>query len=124
MNIFKSSKRDSFMKETWTWRLVNVLPRKYISLAVTKLGCFVFPLSHDSIDSGQNILYRRRISMPSQTRDTPYNGLYGKAPPKNWDLVLVKFHSLKSMKGEGSVSFRSVKDPRKLSGYSKSVLFS
>ena len=109
------------MKETWTWRLVNVLPRKYISLAVTKLGCFVFPLSHDSIDSSQYILYRRRISMPSQTRDTPYNGLYGKAPPKNWDLVLVKVHSLKS---EGSVSFRSVKDPRKLSGYSKSVLFS
>ena len=102
---------------------MNVLPWKYISLAVTKLGCFVFPLSHDSNDSGQYILYRRRISMPSQTRDTPYNGLYGKAPPKKWYLVLVKFHSLKSMKGYESVSFWSVKDPRKLSGYSKSVLF-
>ena len=75
---------------------MNVLPRKYITSAVTKLECFVFPLSHDS---GQYILHRRRISLPSQTRDTPYNGLYRKAPPKDWDLVLVKFHSLKSMKG-------------------------
>ena len=47
----------------------------------------------------------------------------GKLLPKSGNLVLVKFHSLKSMKGYGSVSFLSVKDPRKLSGYSKSVLF-
>ena len=43
---------------------------------------------------------------PSGNRGTPYNGLYGEAAPTQTGYF---FHGLKYLKGQGNLSFQSVK---------------
>ena len=60
---------------------------------------------------------KRRFPYQFYPRSTPYNGLYGAAPPVrgtfSWFRHMKEhgFHSLKYMKGAGNLSFRSVKGP-------------